>query len=670
MDGGGGSRWDFTGFLRKHNRLSRDSQRWFALRGQELHYFERQHDVHPKYVIDLHGVEIVRSPSNNTFELLGAALPKGEKLVLEGADTAETEGWIAALRHAAMRAAGPLESSSSGGKSGGFMAMLNAKVERVLKIDLDGDGRIGAAQTPLLLEYDRVKRLNGLLRQVLERFGATPAHIAQIIAPVDDRIVALACKKERTLHQRRIVMDSFIDGIVDRAQHKLRKFDALNKLESGSLCTAFGVVGDTVNSHVDLPWNRWTVPSFGKPMAHLFRHQNITLDSVTYGTCPIPILEARRMWDHVIQQDPVLFRFKALMLRLKEAAAKVSLVIQANVLDVVLLNNAPQGISTVLKSQAWRTGDRLAVLSCSFARTKAAAQSVATQFGVEVVVILIQFPCTDDDIVSATESRLAGLRGFSPKLACFPHVTFDGWVLPVKRLTKLFHEYGVAVLVDGTLAVGYVDVNVGNLSADFYIASLDRWLFAPAGVGFLVVPPHKQNSVSPLTVSYFYGQGFEKEFSYTGLQDFGTWTTLMQSMEFVERMCGGVRGIQDWCWDLARQMVECLERMWGTRAVQTLGGSPCYGRLPVIPVPNGSYPPPESALRLMYFLAVQHRMQAFCFVGNYGVPTLCVRLSAQVFGHVSDAEALGWAILGLNGEYGGLPLIPPHVSLEAMADME
>jgi len=24
MDGGGGSRWDFTGFLRKHNRLSRD----------------------------------------------------------------------------------------------------------------------------------------------------------------------------------------------------------------------------------------------------------------------------------------------------------------------------------------------------------------------------------------------------------------------------------------------------------------------------------------------------------------------------------------------------------------------------------------------------------------------------------------------------------------------
>lgn len=35
---------------------------------------------------------------------------------------------------------------------------------------------------------------------------------------------------------------------------------------STMVLSPFGVVGDTVNSHVDLQWSRWPVLSFGKPM--------------------------------------------------------------------------------------------------------------------------------------------------------------------------------------------------------------------------------------------------------------------------------------------------------------------------------------------------------------------------------------------------------------------
>eukprot|EP00668_Euglena_longa_P014739 GGOE01018757.1.p1 GENE.GGOE01018757.1~~GGOE01018757.1.p1 ORF type:complete len:668 (-),score=225.53 GGOE01018757.1:40-2043(-) len=660
-------KWDCAGLLKKKNHLTRSSHRWFALRGQELFYFAEQTDIHPKYIINLYGAKATLLPDGVSFELVGTNFPKGESLLLKAKSAADAASWVRAL-DAAIANAHPTVDT---GVKGPHVNWAVAKVERVLKVDLNGDGHVGMSKTPLTLDLQRNRELNLRMRSAMQRWGLSAAQITDIVSSVDPRIVELACRKERVLLARRRVMDELIDTLGERVVHKMHKLDAFNQLESSSKKVLFGTAGDVVlSAKVTLQWGRYPQPSFGKDMLQLFHHRSIYLDAVSFGCCPIPVLDAREQWDIVNQVDPVLWRFRSLMLRLKETSSRMALFIQADPSDVQFLLNAPTGISTILKSQAWKVGDRIVLLSCDFHHTLAAAHSVAAQFGVEVVVLPITFPSTEEQLLAVVEATLKSLQGLSPKLACVPHVTPDGWQLPAKKLTKLFHRYGVAVVMDGSLAVGHFDVNVGNIAADYYIASLDKWLYAPQGVGFLVVAPHKQEGLFPLTVSYFAGQGYEKEFTYTGLQDFGSYTTVMQSLEFTEKVCRGAKESQAWCCQLAARMVHVLEAMWGTRVVQSVNGEACYGRLPVIPVPGGEHQTPDVAHRLMHYLAICHNINVFCFIGTYDIPRLCVRLTAQVFNDVSDAEALGHAVLGLGRNYNQLPYIPSQMALDSIVYME
>ena len=60
-----------------------------------------------------------------------------------------------------------------------------------------------------------------------------------------------------------------------------------------------------------------------------------------------------------------------------------------------------------------------------------------------------------------------------------------------KKIVKLFHKFGVQVLIDGTMAVGHIDVNIGNLAADFYMASVDRWTSGLGSVSMRAISVRK-----------------------------------------------------------------------------------------------------------------------------------------------------------------------------------
>ena len=59
-----------------------------------------------------------------------------------------------------------------------------------------------------------------------------------------------------------------------------------------------------------------------------------------------------------------------------------------------------------------------------------------------------------------------------------------GTVLPVKRLTRLAHEHGATVLVDGAQAAPHLAIDVRDLDCDFYALSGHK-LYGPTGIGAL-----------------------------------------------------------------------------------------------------------------------------------------------------------------------------------------
>ncbi len=84
-----------------------------------------------------------------------------------------------------------------------------------------------------------------------------------------------------------------------------------------------------------------------------------------------------------------------------------------------------------------------------------------------------------------------------PKIVAFTHVSnVLGTVNPVAELTRLAHDAGAVVVVDGAQAVPHLPVNVAALDADFYVFSGHKML-GPMGIGALVGKPALLDAMPP-----------------------------------------------------------------------------------------------------------------------------------------------------------------------------
>jgi cysteine desulfurase/selenocysteine lyase len=96
------------------------------------------------------------------------------------------------------------------------------------------------------------------------------------------------------------------------------------------------------------------------------------------------------------------------------------------------------------------------------------------------------------------------------RLVCLSHVSnVTGVINDVRRITKLAHEHGAMVLVDGAQSVPHLPVNVKDLDADF-VAFSGHKMLGPTGIGVLYGKQEILERMEP-----FHGGGeMIKEVSY------------------------------------------------------------------------------------------------------------------------------------------------------------
>jgi len=92
-------------------------------------------------------------------------------------------------------------------------------------------------------------------------------------------------------------------------------------------------------------------------------------------------------------------------------------------------------------------------------------------------------PITDDGMLRLDVFEV--LLRLKPKLVAFTHVSNTlGTINPVVEMTRLAHEAGALVLIDGAQAVPHVPVDVEAIGCDFYVFSGHKML-GPMGSGAL-----------------------------------------------------------------------------------------------------------------------------------------------------------------------------------------
>ena len=96
------------------------------------------------------------------------------------------------------------------------------------------------------------------------------------------------------------------------------------------------------------------------------------------------------------------------------------------------------------------------------------------------------------------------------KMVALVHISNAlGTINPVKEVTRLAHEVGAKVVIDGAQQVAHAAPNVRDLDADFYVFGLHK-MFGPTGVGILygkrdllnAIPPYQGGGDMIKTVSF------------------------------------------------------------------------------------------------------------------------------------------------------------------------
>ncbi len=108
---------------------------------------------------------------------------------------------------------------------------------------------------------------------------------------------------------------------------------------------------------------------------------------------------------------------------------------------------------------------------------------------------VVKLPFSDDGVLQV--EKLPELINSKTKIIAVAHVSnVLGTVNPIAEITKIAHEKGVVVFVDGAQATQHVLVDVQKLDVDFYAFSAHK-MYGPNGVGILYGKKKWLNKMPP-----------------------------------------------------------------------------------------------------------------------------------------------------------------------------
>ena len=277
------------------------------------------------------------------------------------------------------------------------------------------------------------------------------------------------------------------------------------------------------------------------------------LNHGSFGACPKIILDKQMEYRNMLEEEPVQFMVCALPELLWRTQRILGKFVCAAAEDIVLVQNATEGVNAVLQSIEFQLGDEILFFDQIYGACKNTIEYVAKRHGAICRSIPLPIPIVDpNDVINA----MCNAWNENVKLVLLDHICSpSGWILPIEDIVTFFEDRGTMVLVDGAHALGQIPLDLQSLGASFYVANAHKWLCAPKGSAFLYVREDLQSKVKPTCISHGatwlqenypkrYSR-FQMEFSWTGTSDPTAHLCLPDCIDFMKKLHpDGIIGIQ------------------------------------------------------------------------------------------------------------------------------
>ena len=165
----------------------------------------------------------------------------------------------------------------------------------------------------------------------------------------------------------------------------------------------------------------------------------------------------------------------------EDARGKMARFLGASTTEIVFTRSTTAGINMIARSivRGLQPGDEMLVTAMEHHSNFVPWQQLAMQHGLVFKVVNI----TPDDTLDMDDLR-AKITA-KTKVIAVAHVSnVLGTINPIAEITRLAHERGAIVVVDGAQAVGHIPVDVKALDVDVYACSGHK-MYGPEGLGVL-----------------------------------------------------------------------------------------------------------------------------------------------------------------------------------------
>ena len=205
--------------------------------------------------------------------------------------------------------------------------------------------------------------------------------------------------------------------------------------------------------------------------------------------------------------------------------------------ELIITRNTTESLDTVIGGFRWREGDEAVMAAQDYGAMLDMFRLQERRHGiVNRVVSLPIDPRSDEEIVALYEGAITPRT----RLLMVCHmVNITGQILPVARIAEMAHRHGVQVMVDGAHSFAQLDFRIPDLGADYFAASLHKWLGAPLGAGILYVRQGLVAELWPLFADLHVPDDDIRKLNHTGTHPVHTDLAINDALDFHESI--GIR---------------------------------------------------------------------------------------------------------------------------------
>jgi len=216
------------------------------------------------------------------------------------------------------------------------------------------------------------------------------------------------------------------------------------------------------------------------------------------GVSPAPriVADAMKRYYDMSNEAPSFFMWQILDRGREPLRRQLGRVAGCDAEEIAINRNSSEGLETVIFGLQLKAGEEVIVARQDYPNIINAYRQREIRDGIKIVWVNLELPSEDENYLVSQY-----VKAFSSKTRIV-HVThvinWNGQILPVKKIAQEAHKRGIEVVVDGAHSFAQMNFKIPDLEADYYAASLHKWLYAPIGTGLLYVKKEKIRSIYPL----------------------------------------------------------------------------------------------------------------------------------------------------------------------------